>query len=337
MLGVDLAQFYQYLAPGMTIYDIFADCSTGGIGSECVLIYPDPTTQLEGVKFEAVIGDGETQTFTVTLDDTALLPGIGFGEGCILAATKADHEDIMRTDRPAPGYVCISGPVLRERPIVCPIAQAGSDQNACVDDVVQLNGCTSYDPDGRPLTYSWSILSKPACSMAVLSDETACNPTVTADCAGDYVFQLIVNDGDCNSEPDTVLVKVADCGEYLCPKSLGFWKNHPEAWTADSLTLGCEEYSKMELVVLLNSPSLGDASLILAKQLIAAKLNIEKGSDPAPVGDTIEAADSLLCLYPGKLPYHVSTDVRQGKKMLKLAWILKKYNDGLLTDDCLEW
>ncbi|MBI4641609.1 MAG: hypothetical protein HY731_12995 [Candidatus Tectomicrobia bacterium] len=38
----------------------------------------------------------------------------------------------------------------------------------------------------------------------------------------------------------------------------------------------------------------GNASVILAYQLIAAKLNIANGSDPTPVTATITAADNLL-------------------------------------------
>jgi hypothetical protein len=47
------------------------------------------------------------------------------------------------------------------------------------------------------------------------------------------------------------------------------------------------------------------SSQCLAKQLIAAKLNIANGSDPAPISSTVTHADSLLSGFTGKLPYNV--------------------------------
>lgn len=90
-----------------------------------------------------------------------------------------------------------------------PLADAGPDQAVTLLDLVTLDGTGSIDPDGipgGPLTYSWSLVSQPAGSAAVLSGDTTANPTFTADLAGDYVAQLIVNDGNLDSDPDTVTV-----------------------------------------------------------------------------------------------------------------------------------
>ena len=74
--------------------------------------------------------------------------------------------------------------------------------------------------------------------------------------------------------------------------------------------LGSQTYSQTELLNILNtrvgSGPKADASLILADQLIAAKLNIANGSDPAPVSSTITDADSLLSAFSDKLPYKVN-------------------------------
>src|SRR5262249_42946933 len=82
-----------------------------------------------------------------------------------------------------------------------------------------------------------------------------------------------------------------------CPLPLGFWKTPSVAWPVTSLPLGSQTYTQTELLALLNPPPRGDASLILADQLIAAKLNIANGSDPAPVSATIADADSLLSQF----------------------------------------
>jgi len=87
-----------------------------------------------------------------------------------------------------------------------PVANAGPDQSALVTQTVTLNGGLSSDVDGNPLTYAWSIISRPAGSSAALSDPAAAGPTFVLDRPGSYVVQLIVNDGFVNSAPDTVTV-----------------------------------------------------------------------------------------------------------------------------------
>lgn len=118
-----------------------------------------------------------------------------------------------------------------------------------------------------------------------------------------------------------------------CPHSQGFWKNHPNAWPVDYLALGSKRYSKDQLLKILKTPVRGDASLILAYQLIAAKLNIEHGSDPAPISDTIDYADKLI--ESKKVPQKVSPASASGKKMTSVASILDRYNNGKLTPDCI--
>ena len=87
-----------------------------------------------------------------------------------------------------------------------PVANAGPNQSVNVGAVVQLNGSASTDVDGDSLTYQWSLITVPAGSPATLSSATAVNPTFTADRAGTYVAQLIVNDGKVNSAPVTVTI-----------------------------------------------------------------------------------------------------------------------------------
>jgi hypothetical protein len=55
-----------------------------------------------------------------------------------------------------------------------------------------------------PVTYLWTMTSKPAGSMASLSSATDPAPYFSTDLAGDYVVMLVVNDGTANSAPSTV-------------------------------------------------------------------------------------------------------------------------------------
>jgi len=101
-----------------------------------------------------------------------------------------------------------------------PVADAGSNQALSKEGItVQLDGSQSFDPDGDPITYAWSITSKPPFSSAALNDPTAVNPTFVADSLGTYVIELIVTDNQgLDSFPDEVVVSsenvkpVADAG-----------------------------------------------------------------------------------------------------------------------------
>ncbi|WP_144392703.1 PKD domain-containing protein [Pleionea sediminis] len=99
------------------------------------------------------------------------------------------------------------------RPNEKPVANAGIDQNAQVSDVITLDGSRSSDPEGDPLTYSWVLTSTPSGSSIVLMNSDKVNPTLQPDVVGDYVAQLTVNDGELDSDPDSVTVSVSQINE----------------------------------------------------------------------------------------------------------------------------
>ena len=90
-----------------------------------------------------------------------------------------------------------------------PVADPGQDQDVAPGLIVSLNGKTSNDVDGDPLTYRWSLIAMPGGSKAILSDPITMAPTFEVDVNGVYVAQLIVHDGLWDSEPVTVAV-IAD-------------------------------------------------------------------------------------------------------------------------------
>ena len=89
-----------------------------------------------------------------------------------------------------------------------PLADAGPDQAiTALGTLVHLDGSQSFDPDGQPITYQWSIVSKPAGSNATLNGPKTAKPSFIADVHGDYIIQLIVTDSlDAASKPATVKV-----------------------------------------------------------------------------------------------------------------------------------
>jgi hypothetical protein len=76
--------------------------------------------------------------------------------------------------------------------------------------------------------------------------------------------------------------------------TIGYWKNHPEAWPVGSLTLGGVPYSKDAAIAILDTPTRGSKAIAMAKQLIAAMLNVANGTDSSCIADTITAADTWL-------------------------------------------
>ncbi|MBV9792040.1 MAG: hypothetical protein JOZ51_27895, partial [Chloroflexi bacterium] len=111
-----------------------------------------------------------------------------------------------------------------------------------------------------------------------------------------------------------------------CTYTIGYWKNHAEDWPANSLTLGGVTYTKAQLLNILNTPPRGDATYIVAHQLIAVKLNIASGADPSAIAATVTAADNWLRANPlGSNPSGSARD--QG---VALGQKLDDYNNGVI-------
>jgi hypothetical protein len=78
----------------------------------------------------------------------------------------------------------------------------------------------------------------------------------------------------CDSDKVTVYVKPT-----VCPRSQGYWKNHPEEWPVDQIEAGNVTYTKRQAVNILNGANSKDATNMLLAQYIAAKLNRLHGTN----------------------------------------------------------
>jgi FtsP/CotA-like multicopper oxidase with cupredoxin domain len=88
-----------------------------------------------------------------------------------------------------------------------PVADAGPDQIATITNTVQLDGIGSSDANGDTLTYTWLLTTvPPGSTTAALSDPAIVDPTFVPDVAGDYIAQLIVNDGTVDSIADSATI-----------------------------------------------------------------------------------------------------------------------------------
>jgi len=101
-----------------------------------------------------------------------------------------------------------------------PVADAGDDQVIIqLASLVQLDGSGSFDLEGDPMSYEWTIIEKPLDSTAELSNPYSVTPTFVADLHGNYVIQLVVSDPYSSSAPDSVTISfenvkpVADAGQ----------------------------------------------------------------------------------------------------------------------------
>lgn len=87
-----------------------------------------------------------------------------------------------------------------------PVADAGDDLVVAVDVVVGLDGAGSYDPEDEALAYRWEIDSLPSGSSVTLVNDSFVDPMFIPDLPGEYLIDLVVNDGAQDSTPDQVSV-----------------------------------------------------------------------------------------------------------------------------------
>lgn len=115
-----------------------------------------------------------------------------------------------------------------------PVANAGADLPANVGQTIILNGGESSDLNGDALSYRWSLLGRPGESIAQLSNPYTETPQFYVDKQGDYILQLIVNDGTVDSSPDITIVRVGN----VKPIAYASLDSEGELFTGDEVFLG---------------------------------------------------------------------------------------------------
>jgi len=145
-------------------------------------------------------------------------------------------------------------------------------------------------------------------------------------CDRAYVFHVRANDG--TEFSDTISCATQACvPPHDCTYTQGFWKTHANAWPLTSLTLGSVTYTQSQQLEILNNPAQGNGLVILAHQLIAAKLNIANGADPADTGQAIADADAMI----GSLVIPpVGNDYLPSGQTSGLVGALTEYNEGTI-------
>ncbi len=108
-----------------------------------------------------------------------------------------------------------------------------------IGSIIQLDGRQSYDPEGQPITYRWSFAQVPIGSEVESAGFKDIRPSSTAvsfvpDKTGIYLVQLIVNDGELDSEPAVATVNIqlsrVPCGENIIPDAQFLWSYISDFW-----------------------------------------------------------------------------------------------------------
>jgi hypothetical protein len=133
------------------------------------------------------------------------------------------------------------------------------------------------------------------------------------------------NPGQQDSDGDGI----GDACEYTNPGTgtPGYWKNHPEAWPVQTITIGEDTWTKSQAITLISMPD-GDKSYTLFRAYVAAYLNVQIGNDPSCIAGTLSAAYNWLNTYEPGSGVKASSDAwMMGEP---LYYILDQYNNGYL-------
>ena len=175
--------------------------------------------------------------------------------------------------------------------------------------------------------YTFSIASGTLPAGLTLNSATgAITGTPTA--SGTFTLKVTDSKGNVATSTCSITINPAPVSLGACPATQGYWKNKPNLWPVETLVLGSQIYSKAEILTLYGLSVSGDASINLAHQLSAAKLNAANGSSTASIAAALTQGDTLLAAYSGKLPYNVAPSSTAGTQMVSAAATLQAFNSS---------
>jgi hypothetical protein len=162
-------------------------------------------------------------------------------------------------------------------------------------------------------------------------------------CGTDYVFHAFGHATSALNRSDFTANRTCSTLACSCPQppnctlTQGYWKTHgpggcvagnnTNEWPVTLLTLGTVTYTDLEVCSILNTPAAGNGLIVLAHQLIAAKLNVAKGADGTAVAQAIADADALI---GGLVIPPVGTGFLAASATSTLTGTLTSYNEGAI-------
>jgi hypothetical protein len=215
----------------------------------------------------------------------------------------------------SPAYAAPAAPALETR-LAAAAAQPGCDPKTDLIGQLSLTGTQAtiinYSPDctydiglAAYRMFDWRLRTQAIfdwTTATIAPGQTLLLEVELPDCAAQVdlfagsVVLSFTNDGYRGRllTGRLVQLRLGFCDPSVCTLTQGYWKNHPDTWPIESLMLGSIEYNREQLIAILQMPVSGNGILSLARQLIAAKLNLASGVHAGPIGAAVAMADAMI-------------------------------------------
>jgi len=195
-------------APDEVLVSTFNAPPVAEAGDDQSVLLIGSTVQLDGTQSYDDDGDDIAYAWTIITkpeDSQAVLSDATSPTPTFVADVHGDYVIELTVSDPwdpsSPDQVTVSFANVK------PVAVAGGSQAVLVGETVTLDASGSSDANDDPLTFRWSLTTKPEGSAAELSDPEAIQTSFFADAPGTYVVSLVANDGFQDSDPDNVTIE----------------------------------------------------------------------------------------------------------------------------------
>lgn len=150
---------------------------------------------------------------------------------------------------------------------------------------------------------------------------------------GEYTVKVFTPCGELTETVNVYCGQTTRVDFYCIPPpgtgTPGYWKNHPEAWPVEEITIGGVTYSKDAAIEEMWAKKNKDKTYTMFAALVSAKLNVLIGNPSGCVDETIADADAWMAEY-GPVGSGVRGNSEAWKDGEPLYLILDDYNNGLL-------